>query len=71
MELVAMVFGIVAVVGLLTALWPEESARLFLARWQRERLAGNWGGISWTGWVIFGFSAFTLTVMFILNILHR
>jgi hypothetical protein len=59
------VFGIVAIVGLLAATRPQVFTRYFLAEWQRERLAGNIGAVSWTGWVIFGCSTFTVIVMLI------
>jgi hypothetical protein len=57
--------------ALFAALWPDDFARLFLARWQRERPAGKSRGLSWTGLLVFGFPALTLGVMLILDILHR
>jgi hypothetical protein len=62
---------LVALGGLFAALKPEEFARVCLAKWQRERLAGNMSGLSWTGWIIFGFSLFGIAVMVMLFAFNR
>ena len=58
-------FGTLALLGLLAAKRPEVFARYFLAEQQRERLANNMSAVSWTGWIIFGCSAFTVIAMLV------
>jgi hypothetical protein len=55
---VAGIFAAVALCGLLAARRPDIFAQYFLAKWQREQLAGRMSGLSWTGWVLFVFGAF-------------
>jgi hypothetical protein len=46
---------LIAVMGLMAlyaALHPEQYARYFLARWQRERISGRLNVLSWSGWGI-------------------
>ena len=68
MILAELAFVVVAILGLLAALRPRVFAQYFLAGWQRERLAGNVSALSWTGWIIFGCSAFTLIALLPANI---
>jgi hypothetical protein len=56
-------FGITAAVAVLAARRPDLFAQNFLADWQRQRFNGNMAGIVWIGWIIFGFSTFTLCAM--------
>ena len=67
----ALLFGFVALGGLLAAMRPDLCARYFLAKWQRERLAGNMGALSWTGWILFGFSSCIVIVILIADVLRR
>lgn len=69
--LVAGIFAAVALGGLLAAKRPDIYAQYFLAKWQRERLAGNLNGLSWTGWVLFAFGAFASIVTLIAGALYR
>ncbi len=65
---VALVFAVVALFGLFAALRPQMAVRYLLADWQRERLLGQHGAVSWTGWVIFACSTFVVVVMLIADI---
>jgi len=67
----ALGFGILALVGLLAARRPKIFARYFLAEWQRQRIDGNWDALAWTGWGIFGCSAFTAFMILISDALHK
>jgi hypothetical protein len=51
---VLLVISVVALMGLYAGLRPEKYAQYFLAKWQRERLSGQFNKtLSWTGWAIF------------------
>lgn len=67
LTVVLLTIGIVALGGLFAALRPDEFAKVCLSKWHRDRLAGNMGAISWTGWLIFGFSLFGIALVFILS----
>jgi hypothetical protein len=67
----AIVFVVVAILGLFAALRPRAFAQYCLVRWQRERLAGNMGALSRTGWIIFGCSAFILIALLLANVQRR
>ncbi len=51
--IVLLVIAVIALMALYAALRPEQYARYFLAKWQRERLSGEFNVLSWTGWAIF------------------
>lgn len=51
--IVLLVFAVIALMALYAALRPEQYARYFLAKWQRERICGQFNVLSWTGWIIF------------------
>jgi hypothetical protein len=71
MAVVLLTIGIVAFSGLFAALWPEEFARVCLSKWHRERVAENMGSVSWSGWLIFGFSLFGIVLVLILSAFNR
>jgi succinate dehydrogenase/fumarate reductase cytochrome b subunit len=62
---VLLIFVFVGLLGLLAAKRPHIFVRHFLADWQRERLEGNMGAVSWTGWMIFAFAVITVVAMLI------
>lgn len=64
-------FGLVGLLGLLAAKRPHLFVRYFLAGWQQDRLRGNMAAVSWTGWIIFGFAAFTVAAMLIAGAIER
>jgi hypothetical protein len=51
--IVLVLIAVLALIALYAALCPEQYARYFLARWQRERFSGHFNVLSWTGWIIF------------------
>lgn len=71
MAVILLVPILVALGGLFAALRPEEFARVCLAKWQRERLGENMGALSWTGWLIFGFSLFFIALVLILSAFNQ
>jgi hypothetical protein len=69
---VAGVFAAVALLGLLAARRPDVFAQYFLAKWQRDRLTGNMGGLAWTGWVLFVFGVFaSILTLVVAGAVHR
>jgi hypothetical protein len=40
--------------GLYATLRPEQYTQYFLAKWQRERISGQFETLKWIGWLIFG-----------------
>jgi hypothetical protein len=47
-------FAVTGLAGLYAALRPEQYSQYFLAKWQRERISGQFEALKWVGWAIFG-----------------
>jgi hypothetical protein len=71
MHVAELAVGIFALVALLMAKRPDVFAELFLAKWQRDRLASNMNELSWTGWIIFTAAAIVCVVLLIADVVRR
>ena len=65
------IFVAVAMLGLLAAARPRVFAQYFLAKWQRQRLAGNMSALSWTGWILFAGATFAAILTLVADRLYR